>query len=79
LWLARLVWCDFRDEFEPIPNINQIVGHRPLNSQNKDINSFTKSAENSINYDLDTIGHLYRYGIYNDHTKKLDIKYYENL
>lgn len=77
--VGGIVWCDFRDEFTPIPNINQCVGHRPLNSKNKDIDSFTKSAENSINYDLDTIGHLYRYGVYNSATKKIEVKYYENL
>lgn len=43
-----ITWLDWHDEFEPIPHLNQIVGHTQLRCPEE------KSTENSKNYCLDT-------------------------
>lgn len=47
--VGGLLWLDWNDEFEAIPNINQIVGHTPDYYPVPRI----KIGENSINYCLD--------------------------
>lgn len=73
-----LVWCDF-SEFKPINNVSQVMGHNPRDSKNRNENSFIIRGENSNNIDLDTIGHLNRYAVYDSNSKTLLVKYYENL
>jgi hypothetical protein len=46
-----LIWLDWNEEFEPIPNINQIVGHTEHRKPEE------KIIINSKNYDLDTRNH----------------------
>jgi len=43
-----ITWLDWNEEFEPIPNINQIVGHTTFDNPQE------KHTENSKNYCLDT-------------------------
>lgn len=43
-----IIWLDWIDEFEPIPNINQIVGHTEIHSPD------TNFGHNSINFNIDT-------------------------
>jgi len=43
-----ITWLDWYDEFEPVPYLNQIVGHTQLRYPEE------KSIENSKNYCLDT-------------------------
>lgn len=43
-----IIWLDFNIEFEPIPNISQIVGHTPGKVVRMQM------GENSLNYCLDT-------------------------
>jgi hypothetical protein len=47
-----ITWLDWNVEFEPIPNVNQIVGHTELEKQNWIPQQ--KITENSINYCIDT-------------------------
>ena len=49
--IGGITWLDWNCEFEPIPNINQIVGHTPM-LQHKE-----KITYNSMNYCLDTNNH----------------------
>ncbi len=46
--VGGITWLDWRQEFQPIPGINQIVGHTTLRKPEERI------AENSKNYCLDT-------------------------
>lgn len=53
--VGGITWLDWDEEFEPIPNINQVVGHTPHPEPDY------KIGENSINYNLDT--HLHHIGM----------------
>lgn len=46
--VGGIIWLDWNQEFAPIPNLNQIVGH----TEHKEPQE--KITENSNNYDLDT-------------------------
>ncbi|MDD5453880.1 MAG: metallophosphoesterase [Candidatus Ratteibacteria bacterium] len=46
--VGGITWLDWHDEFEPVPHLNQIVGHTELKKPEK------KITENSENYCLDT-------------------------
>ncbi len=46
--VGGIIWLDWIYEFEPIPGLNQIVGHTELRVPNE------KSTKSSINYNLDT-------------------------
>jgi hypothetical protein len=63
--MGGLNWLDWNEEFEPIPGIDQIVGHTVLRSPDK------KEAAESVNWNLDTNGTTY--GIWNGN--KLEVKY----
>lgn len=47
-------WCDFNDEFKPIPGINQIFGHSSYGG-NKGIRKL--ETETSVNYCIDCLDH----------------------
>lgn len=64
-----LTWFDWDVEFNPIENLNQIVGHTPHSQVQY------KEGVNSKNWNLDT--HLAYYGIWNG--KKMEIKSYKDL
>lgn len=49
--VGGITWLDWNEEFEPIPNINQIVGHTEHRKPEE------KIIINSKNYDLDTRNH----------------------
>lgn len=49
--VGGVIWLDWNEEFEPIPSLNQIVGHTELKYPREN------STENSKNYDLDTRNH----------------------
>ncbi len=49
--VGGIIWLDWIEEFEPIPDINQIVGHTELKIPQ------SKSTQNSKNYCLDTKSH----------------------
>ncbi len=49
--IGGIIWLDWNDEFEPISNINQIVGHTELKIPEE------KSTNLSKNYNLDTRNH----------------------
>ncbi len=46
--VGGITWLDWNEEFEPVPYLNQIVGHTQLKNPEE------KSSENSKNYCLDT-------------------------
>ena len=46
--VGGIIWLDWLDEFEPVPYLNQIVGHTQLRYPEE------KSTENSKNYCIDT-------------------------
>ena len=46
--IGGIIWLDWNQEFEPIPGLNQIVGHTEHTAPQE------KSTGNSNNYDLDT-------------------------
>ncbi len=46
--VGGITWLDWHDEFEPVPYLNQIVGHTQLRYPEE------KTTENSKNYCLDT-------------------------
>ena len=47
-------WCDFNEEFKPIPGINQIFGHSASGGES----GIRKiEAENSVNYCIDCLDH----------------------
>jgi hypothetical protein len=46
--VGGITWLDWYDEFEPVPYLNQIVGHTELRTPEE------KSTESSRNYCLDT-------------------------
>jgi hypothetical protein len=46
--VGGITWLDWHDEFEPVPHLNQIVGHTQLKYLEE------KTTENSKNYCLDT-------------------------
>ncbi len=46
--VGGITWLDWKDEFEPIPDLNQIVGHTELQLPGQ------KCTHNSKNYCLDT-------------------------
>ncbi|CAG0951965.1 hypothetical protein METP3_00267 [Methanosarcinales archaeon] len=48
LVVGGITWLDWNDEFEPVPELNQIVGHTQLKYPGE------KSTQNSKNYCLDT-------------------------
>lgn len=47
-------WCDFNDEFKPIPGINQIFGHSSYGGK-QGIRKL--ETENSVNYCIDCLDH----------------------
>lgn len=49
--VGGIIWLDWNEEFGPIPNINQIVGHTEHRKPEENI------TVNSKNYDLDTRNH----------------------
>lgn len=57
-----LTWCDWDNEFEPIPGINQLVGHTPHPTVKG--NDITGPEFNSFNTCSDT--HLRTYGVYDE-------------
>jgi hypothetical protein len=46
--VGGITWLDWQQEFQPIPDLNQIVGHSELRIPEQ------KSTRNSMNYCLDT-------------------------
>jgi hypothetical protein len=59
-----IFWCDWWKEFEPIPRVNQIVGHssyRPLvqhtipGQYSEKEGIVVKKGENSVNYNIDCL------------------------
>lgn len=52
--IGGLHWCDFNAEFDPIPGVNQIVGHTHYDH---DGTLLTKQGQMSINYNVDCIPH----------------------
>jgi hypothetical protein len=59
-----LLWLDFDREFEPLPNVNQLVGHTP-SSKWREIRTI------STNYCIDTHPKMMYYAIYQN--EKIDI------
>lgn len=46
--VGGIIWLDWNEEFEPIPRLNQIIGHTELKMPTE------KSTKDSKNYNLDT-------------------------
>jgi len=49
--VGGIIWLDWNEEFEPVPGLNQIIGHTEHKYPQE------KITENSNNYDLDTRSH----------------------
>jgi len=49
-----IFWCDFNDEFIPIPGVNQIFGHTAYGGRN---GIRTMHTEDSLNYCIDCLDH----------------------
>lgn len=49
--VGGIVWLDWNDEFEPVPGLNQIVGHTELKYPEE------RSTKDSKNYCIDTRNH----------------------
>jgi hypothetical protein len=62
-----LTWLDFREEFEPVPGLNQVFGHTPMHAP-----GLMQQAD-STNHCLDALTAYY--AVYNDELNKLDVRH----
>ena len=80
--VGGITWCDFRREFTPVPNLNQIFGHTCMigNGHKTDnvlpdqvLEIGEMHTDDSKNYDLDT-NNLF-YALHDSTTDELTIKF----
>ena len=61
-----VVWCDWNEEFMPVPGVNQLVGHTPGTEPR------VKKTKASLNICLDT--HLAHFATYDSATGKMRVE-----